>query len=241
MLRVLPKMGFYRDVAAYLESRAKRLEGTVSRVGHDVRWGDPADQILRHARHLKADLIALSRKGRGGVRRSLLGGIPEQVLRGDDLPVLVIRPSMPIRPWKKIVVPLDGSPEAEAALPEAIRLAKASVASISLVRVATRAVIAGGFGYVAPPEDPRPYLRMVSERLEGEGVPTETAVLDGAPALGIAGHAARAKADLICMTTRGRRGLARWLSASVAEGVIRTSPCPVYAWRVRPGRPGAGS
>lgn len=38
-------------------------------------------------------------------------------------------------------------------------------------------------------------------------------------------------ADLIVMSTHGRRGLSRMLIGSVAESVVRTAPCPVLAVR----------
>jgi nucleotide-binding universal stress UspA family protein len=43
--------------------------------------------------------------------------------------------------------------------------------------------------------------------------------------------AARVDADLIVMGTHGRRGLSRFVLGSVAEDVVRRSPCPVLAVR----------
>lgn len=46
-------------------------------------------------------------------------------------------------------------------------------------------------------------------------------------------------ADLIVMSTHGRRGVSRALLGSVAETVVRTAPCPVLSVRLHP-EPSAG-
>jgi nucleotide-binding universal stress UspA family protein len=52
-----------------------------------------------------------------------------------------------------------------------------------------------------------------------------------APAEEIAQLAADLEADLVVVGTHGRRGLSRVLMGSVAEGVVRLSPCPVLVVR----------
>lgn len=53
----------------------------------------------------------------------------------------------------------------------------------------------------------------------------------GEPADVIAQVAAKLSADLIVMVTHGRRGLARLVEGSVAERLLRSSPCPILALR----------
>jgi nucleotide-binding universal stress UspA family protein len=52
-----------------------------------------------------------------------------------------------------------------------------------------------------------------------------------APAEEIAQTAADLDADLVVVGTHGRRGIARLLLGSVAEGVVRLAPCPVFVVR----------
>jgi nucleotide-binding universal stress UspA family protein len=52
-----------------------------------------------------------------------------------------------------------------------------------------------------------------------------------APAAEIAQLAADLEADLVVVGTHGRRGISRLLLGSVAEGVVRLSPCPVFVVR----------
>jgi nucleotide-binding universal stress UspA family protein len=50
----------------------------------------------------------------------------------------------------------------------------------------------------------------------------------GRPAEEIAAAATEAKSDVIVLSTHGRTGLDRYLIGSVAERVMRLSPCPVF-------------
>lgn len=53
----------------------------------------------------------------------------------------------------------------------------------------------------------------------------------GAPAAEIVAAAGELKADLLCIGTHGRTGLAHLLLGSVAERIVRHSPCPVLTVR----------
>jgi nucleotide-binding universal stress UspA family protein len=54
-------------------------------------------------------------------------------------------------------------------------------------------------------------------------------VMLDAPVLAITNLARELEADMIVVGTHGRRGLARWLLGSVAEGILRHASCPVFA------------
>ncbi len=53
-------------------------------------------------------------------------------------------------------------------------------------------------------------------------------VMIDVPVLAITGLARDLEADMIVVGTHGRRGLARWLLGSVAEGILRHASCPVF-------------
>jgi nucleotide-binding universal stress UspA family protein len=59
----------------------------------------------------------------------------------------------------------------------------------------------------------------------------KTDVRIGVPAAEIDAAAKDLKADLICVSTHGRTGLAHLLLGSVAEKIIRYAPCPVLVVR----------
>jgi nucleotide-binding universal stress UspA family protein len=61
-----------------------------ARLKADVLHGDPADEILRAARELPADLIVMGRYGVGRVVPAVLGSVVGSVVAGADCPVLVV-------------------------------------------------------------------------------------------------------------------------------------------------------
>lgn len=129
---------------------------------------------------------------------------------------------------KTILVPLDGSELAEQALPIAVRLARATGAELLLVRVLPQP-LDDPMGRRLHPNGARPYLERLACR--EEGIRARVFLPKGAPREQIIRLARRYEVDLIVMTTHGRTGLQRWLMGSVAERVVRASPCPVLLLR----------
>jgi nucleotide-binding universal stress UspA family protein len=78
----------------------------------------------------------------------------------------------------------------------------------------------------------RTYLEHVGNVLRGKGLQVETQIPEGAAVQAIVDCAKRLRADLIALTTHGRGGLTRLVFGSVAEGVLRSAPCPVLLLRV---------
>ena len=135
-----------------------------------------------------------------------------------------------------ILVPLDGSALAEAALPKAMELAQSSGAQLLLIRAAEARTLPGAdpseaqIKVVSEAED---YLAQIQERLAAQGVKdVETAVWYGPAAYAIVEAARLGKVDLIAMTTHGRSGLGRLILGSVAESVLRGTPTPIFLIRV---------
>jgi nucleotide-binding universal stress UspA family protein len=82
-----------RQVQEYLDSVASRLAGRVREVETVVLTElNPAIAILNYAAEHQIDLIAISTRGHGGLKRLALGSVTDKVLRGADVPVLVVRP-----------------------------------------------------------------------------------------------------------------------------------------------------
>ncbi len=234
LLSVLDQADLPPRAGPYLGRACTRLRSEGVEVAWDLRLGAAADAILAYAQECQADLIAMSTHGRSGLSRLLMGSVTEEVLRHSDLPLLVCRPGTAAREGRMVIATLDGSPEAEAVLPDAIRFARGLNARLHLVQIAVPYVAMGGFGDFPMKyscEAPLPYLEDVGRRLADEGVTVETKVRVGGAAGEILRHAEKTAATLICMTTHGRSGLDRLMLGSVAEEVLRGAPCPVLVRR----------
>jgi nucleotide-binding universal stress UspA family protein len=129
------------DATAYLAQLAGHLRAQGIAVElhiHDAPEGDVALSIARHADETGSDLIVLCAHGRGGVRGLLFGSIAQQVLRRGATPVVLVRPGQhPDTPFapRVLLVPLDTTAAAEAALEPACALAHALRAALRLVMV----------------------------------------------------------------------------------------------------------
>jgi nucleotide-binding universal stress UspA family protein len=51
----------------------------------------PGEAIVEYGRHLGADLIAMTTRGRTGLGRTVLGSVADEVIRNVDCPVMVVR------------------------------------------------------------------------------------------------------------------------------------------------------
>lgn len=135
---------------------------------------------------------------------------------------------------KNILVPIDYSVGGDAAIAYAVSLAKEHDAEIHLVHVYEQpfAYVDAGFsGTPVPVEVPPADLEAEEARLDRvslpEGVRFRRKFIIGSPADDLVDYAKDNQIDLVVMGTHGRTGLTRLLMGSVAEGVMRRSPCPV--------------
>lgn len=141
--------------------------------------------------------------------------------------------------YTKILVPLDGSPLAEAAIPHARALAECTSAQVILLRVAIDpgAEFAFSDPSLAEPlveqmeTEAKKYLGAKARELYRDGFRVVTMMREGPVAETILDVADEIGADVIAMCTHGRTGPARWLLGSVADRVVRGSRVPVMLIR----------
>jgi nucleotide-binding universal stress UspA family protein len=136
-----------------------------------------------------------------------------------------------------VMVPLDGSAFAEAALSLGATLARRAGATLRLVLVHGTVGATGGeaaAAQVALQDSEREYLRATASRLDpGGALVPEVDLLEGAPGPALAAAAASLKADLVVMATHGRGAVGRVWLGSVADYLLRHLHIPVLL--VRPG------
>ena len=131
----------------------------------------------------------------------------------------------------RVLVPLDGSALAEAAIEAALDLGHGMASKLVLVRAAEAHTLPGADPtdeQVAVVREAEEYLAAVAERLTMRGVKdVDTGVWYGPAAAAVIEAAKLKKADLIVMSTHGRSGLGRLILGSVAESVLRGTTTPV--------------
>jgi nucleotide-binding universal stress UspA family protein len=142
--------------------------------------------------------------------------------------------------FRSILVAVDGSRCAELALDEAIELAQAEGARLTLIAVAApprfRVVVGPYLPPIVTDADLERQAREVVERAEArvpEGVSVSTAVRRGSAAKAILDRVDAGEHDLVVMGSRGFGAACSLLLGSVSRTVVARSPVPVLVVRAR--------
>jgi len=214
-------------------------------IGVTLEDGPVPDALQAYATRNKVDLIVISSHGRGGIARLSLGSVTDLLIRRTTIPVLVVKPPASYLnpqagdPFKRIIVPLDGSSLAEQILPEVVALAKLDESQVTLLNV----LVPRNSSQKAIDDQETPwwdkdiaaakaYLFRIAGKLREQGLPTTIDVVVGENiAQEIADYAGREKANLIAIATHGRGGISRALRGSVADVVTRTSRTSMLVYR----------
>lgn len=204
-----------RGALADCRSRAQNMGVDLTPV---IRTAEAAyAAILEEAQRRQADLILMGRHGKTGLARLLLGSVAARTIGLSPVNVLIVPAETPLA-WERLLIASDGSPYSQAALAEALRLARLWGSRLYGVSVARE-------------EGELPEAEAIVEGMLTQanalGLPLETRVTVGVPDDAIVRLARELEADLIILGSHGRSGFARLLLGSVAERVIGTAPCPV--------------
>jgi nucleotide-binding universal stress UspA family protein len=237
-----------RHAEGYLEAQAIMLQPAGVRVDFTVRLGDPAEEIIAVAEEQRATLIALATHGYSGLKRWTLGSVTDKVVHAAPMPVFIIRSA--VQPpadhvaFTRILVPLDGSPLAQQALPLATTLATRAPAELTLIEAISPVIES----YPLPLGQPLSHYRVLlpalrakatddltsaAQGLRAQGLRVQTLVEDGYPAELIVDTADQRASDLIVMATHGYGGIRRWVLGSVADKVLHAATTPLLLVRAR--------
>ena len=140
-----------------------------------------------------------------------------------------------------ILVPVDGSESADAALSQAIDLASSQGSAITLLCAWRRLSLDYSLGVAMSEADIESLdgeARTEAERIVAtararipEGIVTHTLVVEGHPADAILDAIQAREPDLVMMGSRGRGSVRSTLLGSVSQSVLHHSPAPVLIMR----------
>jgi nucleotide-binding universal stress UspA family protein len=219
----------------YLDRVASRLRRARVQVDTAFRIGHPVEEIVALAERVRASMVVLATHGRSGVGRWVYGSSASRLLREATRPTLVVGPKAlkakgPPR-IRRILLPLDGSSQAEAAIKPAGELASQTGATIVVARAIQFASMAPPFGvpetYI--PEIEQDLVKGASAYLDravgklASGVKVKTLVLRGFPSDQLLKVIDAERIDLVVMTSHTRKGPARAILGSVADRMLHGS------------------
>lgn len=132
--------------------------------------------------------------------------------------------------FRSVLVPLDGTPYSEQAMPLAELVGRVAGTQLHLVSVEED-------GAGASDKDKEVYLTRIVQRLRGAGIEADYLMLDGKVVDAIEDRAKQVDANLIVMVTHGRSGLERLRFGSVAEGLVSRGVAPMLLFHPGPDGP----
>jgi nucleotide-binding universal stress UspA family protein len=230
-----------------------------------VLFGLPVQQLLTGIATPGIDLIVLCSHGRTGFTRWVLGSVAHALVHQCSVPILVLRqdetPSslIPLASAGSIhtLVPLDGSPLAEAALRPAAHVTAALAASgqgalhlSQVVKIFSTTVDEESVSELneGARQHARTYLAQAQERLSSKDKDLRLSLTYSVESASDVASALLRQAehetsegkntsyDLIALSTHGREGLERWVMGSVTDRLLNTTKLPMLI--VRPPKEG---
>ncbi|WP_254764351.1 universal stress protein [Natrinema marinum] len=231
------------------ESILSEIEEIAASLGQPVttalREGRPGVRIREYAAEADATLLVVGRQGATGLGKRLLGGVTEHLLHRSEVPVFVVpagdAASTPATDYERVLVPTDGSENANRATERGATIASHCGAAVHVLNVVDLQSAGGLFSAGGLEAE-------FVDRLEARGteavdaaasaiaetaseVDVTTAVVrttggEGAAA-GIRGYVADHDIDLIVMGSHGRSNVGRQLLGSVTSALLRTVDVPV--------------
>ena len=255
LLHVAPVMFDLDDVIAAeqrLDAYARSLRAEGIEAHFLVEYGEPASEIAEVARQQDAELIVLAPEQRALLESVWHPSASSGLLRHATSPLFILPDTASQssagellgQPGAKVFIGLDGSQNAEAALPLAIEMAEMYQRPLVLVRiVAPIFMIGAGVEAIemqrqaqhAEEAEAHRYLVDTRERLATETqAALETTELVGPVGEHLTQLAAGHPGSVLVVGTHGRSGLARLVVGSVAADVLRRATTPLVIVPSRP-------
>lgn len=191
---------------------------------------EPAAAICEYAAATADRMICMTTHGRGRLRWAMAGSVAESVIHESTKPLLLVGPHG-VPTWNdppgQIVVCVDGSDSASAAVDPACEWAQALECELTLAFV----------GHPLDVEDAAHTDKIfgpLEERVRAAGVPVHTRYERSSYVAGaLLDVAGEPPATMLVMASRSRAGFARVALGSVTMGVLNSASCPVLVtpWR----------
>lgn len=201
--------------------------------------GQPHKSIPEHVDENNIDLVVMARRQRSGLGERLLGTVTDRVLRRTSTPVLTVptgaTEDITDVTYENVLVPTDGSKNAERAAPYGANVAEQVDASLHLLSVVDVQAEAGAFNaggvtdeFVERLEtEGRTAVERLEQHIDDTDVSVESSVVRGTSHDAVSEYVAENSIDLVVMASKGKSSFASRPLGSVTERVLRTVNVPV--------------
>lgn len=198
------------------------LEGI--NVHERIQNNEAFEGIVDTAHKYNIDLIVMGSQGASGFKEMVIGSNTEKVVRTSDVPVLVIKKKHTNFSIKNLVFACEFTDEYKPSFAEASKFAKSINAKMHLLMVNTP----NGFRTTAEAEE------KMNTFLNGNKPDNYTLNIynDRTIEKGILNFASAIDADIIAMSTHGRKGLSHFFNGSISEDLVNHAKRPVVTFKI---------
>lgn len=221
----LPESLFFIKLAEkhFSELREKTyLDGVVlnEAIGHMEIYEDIKEAVKKN----DIDLIVMGSSGASGFKEMFVGSNTEKVVRTSKIPVLVIKNNHTAFEIKDFVFATDFSEECRSPFNEAQKFAKTVGAKMHLL-------------FINTPSDfktNKEAIKIMNNFVKGMGAENYTLNVynDTSVEKGIMNFAKESKAQLIGMSTHGRKGISHFFNGSISEDMVNHANMPVITFKI---------
>ncbi len=198
------------------------LEGIT--VHETIQNNEAFEGIIDTAHKNNIDLIVMGSQGASGLKEMVIGSNTEKVVRTSDIPVLVIKKEHTNFNINNLVFACEFTEEYKESFNDAVNFAKSINAKMHLLMVNTP----NGFRTTGESEE------KMNTFLEGINLDNYTLNIynDRSIEKGILNFANAIEADIIAMSTHGRKGLSHFFNGSISEDLVNHAKRPVITFKI---------
>jgi nucleotide-binding universal stress UspA family protein len=223
-----------------------------------VLAGSPIEQILNEAEAIDANLIIMAATGRGKAKSAPIGAVANRILRFSNTHVLLVRDTENKEQYKKILIPTDGSKDAEYAAHYGMSIARRYNAEVIVCTIIdskdkilekhiTSLDEAGGGRVLGETvvyseaiikrmrqhllDDTAKIAEKVKKIADKKGVTAEIIVKDGKTTSEILKIIKNQNIDLVVLGSTGKSSISKMVVGSMSEKVASTAKCSVLVVR----------
>lgn len=200
----------------------------------DVVEGNSAQQIVKRARTVEADVICMGRHGRTSFLELRLGSTARKVVKLGEVPVLLVR-SPATSTYQRVLIAVDltlaSAKLLKAARPYVEDTNEVELLHASSVPFENYVVVSGERAEEFREEAFKSAEKDLKSLLAKTGLKADAKVLGGDARMLIMEEAKARKAELIIVGTHGLKGVKKLILGSVAEWTMTHAACDVLVMR----------
>jgi nucleotide-binding universal stress UspA family protein len=221
----IPEIMFFKNAAIEkLETimDADYLDGL--EVSEIVQFEKAFDGVLKVSKKNNIDLIVMGSHGASGFKEMFIGSNTEKVVRFSDIPVLVVKKEIKDFKATKFVFASDFSEEIKKPFQNAVEFAERFESELHLVMINTPS----NFKSTSEAEK---IMKSFTAEIKYKNYQTHI-YNDVSKERGILNFADSIDADLIGISTHGRKGLSHFFNGSMTEDVVNHAKRPVVTFKI---------